>query len=117
MPHKILFALLAFGIVGELTAEFDEAAAKVYIEGIEEELVAVNYKAAEASWAYQSDLSDKNDKFNKQVQLESAEFSNKIAKELHKYSWRDFKDEDLKRKIKKLADLGDSILPLGYLKN
>ncbi|XP_055593793.1 angiotensin-converting enzyme-like isoform X2 [Uranotaenia lowii] len=64
-----------------------------------------------ASWEYESNINDVNAEYSQKVSVENAEFSKDVARELLKYDYKNFKDQDLKRKIRKLTDLGYAALP------
>lgn len=87
-----------------------ENVAKVYVDSLDNNRTIIKNQAALASWDYESDITDEHEKINKEMEIKSAAFDKTIANQLKTYQWQNFMDEDLKRKIKKLTDLGDSAL-------
>ena len=117
MLKRILFGVVVIILkTCSATIELNEDAAKLYIDSLEFNRTRMKNKAAIASWNYESFLSDENKKINKQTQIEAANFDKSIAETLMLFDWHKFTDVDLKRKIKKLSDLGDAILPIERFK-
>ena len=113
MLKSIFLLLLTISAANCLSSSnFDEKSAKKYVDGLNEELIKVMNKASEAEWNYDSDITEEHDKINKKVELETAQFQQKITENLFKYNWSDFKDENLKRMLDSLSDLGDAVLPI-----
>lgn len=94
--------------------ETTENIVRLYVNSIDVNRTIIKNQAALASWQYESDITDEHNRINEIMELKSADFDKAIANQLKTFQWQNFHDEDLKRKIKKLTDLGDSILPPGY---
>ncbi|XP_053692653.1 angiotensin-converting enzyme-like [Sabethes cyaneus] len=91
--------------------EESEQSALKYVSDLETEILARNNEATEASWAYESNITDDNLKARNEVQTRNANYFKEVARELRKYDYNSFKDEDLKRKIDMLTELGYAALP------
>uniref|UniRef100_A0A182QDG1 Angiotensin-converting enzyme n=1 Tax=Anopheles farauti TaxID=69004 RepID=A0A182QDG1_9DIPT len=78
----------------------------MYLRSIEPAILRRTYVETVASWAYESNITERTAELSMKVALDNAE----VARELRQYDFNAFKDADLKRRIKKLTDLGYAAL-------
>ncbi|XP_041779407.1 angiotensin-converting enzyme-like isoform X4 [Anopheles merus] len=108
-----LLLLLTFGAsIGATDPELErnELAAQRYVIDLEPEILARNNNATELSWAYESNITEEALKQRNEAASRNANFFKEVARELRLYDYSNFKDADLKRRIKKLTDLGYAAL-------
>ncbi|XP_053672164.1 angiotensin-converting enzyme-like [Anopheles nili] len=82
-----------------------------YLNGIENAILAHRNTASEANWAYDSNITDDNLDAKNEVATENAAFFKQISEHLSRYDYENFRNQDLKRRVKKLVGLGYSALP------
>lgn len=104
-----LLASVALAVNPDL--EDQELAGQKYVSDLEADILARNNEATEASWAYESDISEAHLKARDEIQVRNANYFKEVARELRKYDWQNFKNGDLKRMFKKMTDLGYAALP------
>jgi peptidyl-dipeptidase A len=97
-------------------ASDEETLAKKYVDDIMLKYQNMLNSLVQTDWNYESSISDETLKLKNEAQLKYASSIKEIASNLEKFNIKNFKDEDLKRKIMKLTDLGDSKLPEAKLK-
>ncbi|XP_049548319.1 angiotensin-converting enzyme-like [Anopheles darlingi] len=90
--------------------ERSELDAQRYLAELETEILTRNNNATELSWAYESNISEETLKQRNDAASRNANFFKEVARELRLYDYNSFKDADLKRRIKKLTDLGYAAL-------
>ncbi|XP_050664350.1 angiotensin-converting enzyme-like isoform X1 [Leptidea sinapis] len=104
-----VFVVAAQGRAQERAAE--ESSGREYMRKLDEIMGNAKNKLALASWDYESNITDFNEKRLLQISLEIAEEQKEYWKETMTYFWHEFEDEDLKRMFKKYSILGTSALP------
>lgn len=88
-----------------------EIEAKKYVEdNILAKLPNERFIVSEANWAYATNITDETQELKSKAEAAFAKFLKDSAVPLTNYKWNNFKDEELKRKIKKLVKLGDAFL-------
>ncbi|XP_055703500.1 angiotensin-converting enzyme-like isoform X2 [Phlebotomus papatasi] len=92
------------------TLEEEEARAEQRLREINEELDRKKNINTVASWAYASNITESNLKNMNDISVETAKYYKELAAELKGFNTKDYKNEDLKRQIKKLSKLGYSSL-------
>uniref|UniRef100_A0A182PQ22 Angiotensin-converting enzyme n=1 Tax=Anopheles epiroticus TaxID=199890 RepID=A0A182PQ22_9DIPT len=108
-----LLLLITFGaVIGATDPELErnELAAQRYVSDLEAEILVRNNNATELSWAYESNITEESLKRRNEAASRNANFFKEVARELRLYDFNSFKDADLKRRIKKLTDLGYAAL-------
>lgn len=88
-----------------------ESVAKKYMEEVLAKLSGERYVVSEANWGYATNITDETQEAKSKAELAFAQLLKDIALPLFDYDWKSFKDEDLKRKIKKMVKLGEALLP------
>jgi peptidyl-dipeptidase A len=88
-----------------------------YLNNVENEYERKTNILNVASWAYESNITDESLNKKSEIETEYAKFSKEVGLKLLEFNYQDFKDGDLKRKIKKFTDLGDALLPEEKFKN
>lgn len=90
-----------------------ETRARSYLDYLDEILSEKCYESVVADWAYETNINDENEKTKLEISLNRANFIKEVSKNITTSFriWRDFKDSNLRRKLKKLSVLGADILP------
>lgn len=90
-----------------------EAEASSYLSEMDQLSSQKCYESSLAEWAYATNINEQNEKAKLDLSLESAKLSKEIWKNVTTTfsQWRDFKDPDLLRKLKKITVLGAAALP------
>lgn len=78
---------------------------------LEPTYIIIANKDSEAAWAYGSNITDENEIRMNEISAKTAKFTKAVANKVNKYDWKNFKDEDLKRQMSKLAKRGYAALP------
>uniref|UniRef100_A0A182SJF9 Angiotensin-converting enzyme n=1 Tax=Anopheles maculatus TaxID=74869 RepID=A0A182SJF9_9DIPT len=113
--------LLANGsvVVSRTRVQYQERSVWKYLNSIESATLQRTYDETVASWDYESNITEYTADISMKVALNNAVFwkvliaalkTRKLARELRLYDFNSFKDADLKRRIKKLTDLGYAAL-------
>ncbi|XP_055597208.1 angiotensin-converting enzyme-like [Uranotaenia lowii] len=102
--------LLLTGITARPSWE-TENAARQYLDQLESEILRYRNEGSEASWAYDSNLTEENLKALNELRTRNANYFKSLAQDLSKYDFNNFKDQDLKRRFRKLTSLGYAALP------
>ncbi|XP_055848354.1 angiotensin-converting enzyme-like isoform X2 [Episyrphus balteatus] len=89
-------------------AELDAA---TYLENVNNEINNMVNIETLASWAFDSNITDANEKARNKASAERAKFMKKIAADCKKFEWQRFDDADLRRQFKMLTKLGYAALP------
>ncbi|CAO1336402.1 unnamed protein product [Diamesa serratosioi] len=76
-----------------------------------QELINEKYKISEAEWKFATNITDETNLFRMEANTVYAKYEQDIALRFKKFDISSFKNEDLKRQIKIIIDLGDSVLP------
>uniref|UniRef100_A0A182LUT3 Angiotensin-converting enzyme n=1 Tax=Anopheles culicifacies TaxID=139723 RepID=A0A182LUT3_9DIPT len=113
--HSILWCCLVLLVDGSVAARRNrvrmvERSVRAYLGSIESEILQRTYDETVASWDYESNITDYTAEISMKVALDNAVFWKEVARELRLYDFNSFKDADLKRRIKKLTDLGYAAL-------
>lgn len=91
----------------------EESQASEAVARINEQQIEESYKVSLAKWAFTSNITKENSLKQKEAIGKHAEFSVNIAMELLKYNFHSFKNQTLKRLIKKITNIGDDLLDVG----
>ncbi|XDV45023.1 hypothetical protein PO909_013201 [Leuciscus waleckii] len=94
----------------------DEMQAKKFLEEYNSTAEEVWNAYTEASWTYNTDITEANKQIMLQKNLEMANHTKIYGEEAHKFDTSDFQDESVKRTLMKLSDLERAILPEEQLK-
>ncbi|XP_063699461.1 angiotensin-converting enzyme-like [Culicoides brevitarsis] len=95
----------------DLPIDQKELEALDYMKTLNDDLNERTNKLTEASWAYASNITDHNLEVRNRMSEEHAKFLKELGIKLKEYPYKSFKDEDLKRKFKKLVKLNYALLP------
>lgn len=109
------FKLLAFFVVFTGTVNCDKTSeeeneAKKLVQEINAQQLIESNKVSEARWNYESDMTSEHEKIQKKALEKYAEFSKRTSIKLKGFDYENFHNETLKRMIKRMSDIGDSIL-------
>lgn len=94
----------------------DEMQAKKFLEEYNSTAEKVWNAYTEASWTYNTDITEANKQIMLQKNLEMANHTKIYGLEAHKFDTSDFQEESVKRTMMKLSDLERAILPEEDLK-
>lgn len=94
-----------------------EDAARIYMNQLMGELETQLNILTEASWAYDSNLTDHNLELMTNASVDYANFMKNSGLKLLEYDYQKFSDPDLRRKFKLMTKLGDTLLPEEQFKN
>lgn len=103
--------VLAVGLILFFKQSSEETRAREYLHRINDELNERKSKQAQAEWNFNSNITKYNEEQKDAASLENAKFAKQIAKEIQKFDYKSYKDEDLKRQFTKLSKLGYDALP------
>ncbi|XP_060075095.1 angiotensin-converting enzyme-like [Ylistrum balloti] len=103
---KVLVTLLALGWGGAQSGTESEGVQ--FLEDYNTKAGLVYNKNVKAAWNYYTNITDENLQIMTASNLESAEFSKDVARNITARfpNWNTFTDENVKRQFKKLVDLG-----------
>ena len=90
--------------------EDDEKEAGDLLKITNEQLIEAKYKISEAEWKFATNITDETSLLRMEANTLYAKYEQDIALNFKKFNFASFKNEDLKRQIKILIDLGDSSL-------
>ena len=89
-----------------------EAKAAAFVEDAERQLEADAIESTFASWNYESNITDHNQKISLDAAKKSGLLSKKLGKEAQAFDLTQVKSEDVRRKLKlMMRNLGTSALP------
>ena len=88
-----------------------EAKAAAFVEDAERQLEADAIESTFASWNYESNITDHNQKISLDAAKKSGLLSKKLGKEAQAFDLTQVKDKDVKRKLKLMKNLGTAALP------
>jgi len=88
-----------------------EAKATAFVEDAEKQLEADAIEATFASWNYESNITDHNQQISLAAAKKSGLLVKKLGKEAQAFDLTQVKNEDVKRKLKLMRNLGTSALP------
>lgn len=110
IPKRLLSIFVAF--YRKSTNDL-ESEAHSYLVELDQLSSQKCYESSVAEWAYATDINDENEKVKLELSLDSAKFSKEISQNVTATFplWREFKDPDLVRKLKKITILGAARLP------
>ena len=94
--------------------KFDfETEARSYLAYVDDLSSQKCYESSVAEWAYATDINTENAEAKLKISLENGKLTKEIWRNVTSTfrNWRDFKDADLYRKIKKITVLGAAALP------
>ncbi|KAI1887172.1 hypothetical protein AGOR_G00203390 [Albula goreensis] len=94
----------------------DEVQAKQFLSEFNSTAEKVWNAYTEASWAYNTDITEENKQIMLQKNLEMSNHTNTYGLEARKYDPTDFQDPEVKRILKKLSDIERAGLPEEELK-
>jgi peptidyl-dipeptidase A len=112
-----LSIFIAIWLANSVNCDDQEKLAVSYLNDIEKEYLKQINAVVVAEWAYDSNLTDENLDTMTKFEIDFANFAKDVGLKLLKFDYKNFKDEDLKRKIKMFTDLGDALLPEEKFKN
>lgn len=90
--------------------EDDEKEAADLLKITNDELVEAKYKISEAEWKFATNINDETSLRRMEANTLYAKYEQDNALKFKKFDITSFKNEDLKRQIKKIINLGDSYL-------
>lgn len=95
------------------TSGDEETRALVYLNELDRKLSEKCFQAVEASWNYNTDINNINQEKQLSASLEYSKYSKELLNNLTNEfgSWKQYQDEDLKRRFSKTVILGASALP------
>ncbi|KAM9832332.1 angiotensin-converting enzyme [Neosynchiropus ocellatus] len=99
------------GYPGDIDKNTDELHAKEFLSEYNTTAEEVWYNYTEASWAYNTDINENNQKEMLKKSLEMSEHTLKYGLMARKYDTADFQDDAVKRIVKKLSDIDTAALP------
>lgn len=92
-----------------------ESKARSYLEALDDVTSQICYETIIADWNFETNMNSENERIQVEKNLEQARINKEIYKNLTNnplfHQWKNFKDPDLLRKVKKLTDLGVTSLP------
>jgi len=88
-----------------------EAKASAFVEDAEKQLEADAIEATFASWNYESNITDHNQQISLAASKKSGLLTKKLGKEAQAFDLTQVKNEDVRRKLKLMKNLGTSALP------
>nr|XP_033774941.1 angiotensin-converting enzyme [Geotrypetes seraphini] len=94
----------------------DEAQAVTLLEEYNSTAEVVWNDYVEASWAYNTDITDHNKKIMLDKNLKMSNHTLQYGMKARQYDYTDFQDPEIKRLLMKLSDIGRSALPENELK-
>ncbi|KAL5281727.1 hypothetical protein ACFFRR_005209 [Megaselia abdita] len=104
-------SLLAVALSRNIDIEDSELEAAEFVRELDHELNTIVNKDTEAGWAYASNITDANELLKNEASAETGKFIKEVSEKVNKYDWVNFKDQDLKRQMSKLAKQGYAALP------
>lgn len=108
----VIFVILVLGVnCDENDLEVQEESARKFVDDYMSKLDDEKFIAGEANWKFSTNITDETLAGKSKAELDYAKFVKEKGLKLLKYDFKNFKDEDLKRKIKKLTNLGTALLP------
>lgn len=90
--------------------EVSESMARNFLNELENDILEINYNTTLQSWNYETNITDDTLDMRNDAVDDQSRFLKEVARELRLYDFNSFKDADLKRRIKKLTDLGYAAL-------
>ena len=87
-----------------------EAKASAFVENAERQLEADTIEATFAQWNYDSNITDHNQKISLAASQKSGLLTKKLGKEAQAFDLTQVKNEDLRRKLKLMKNLGITAL-------
>lgn len=113
MKHlKVLICFLAtfIAVIKCSSVEQDEKEASKLVQELNGKQLVEGNKMSEASWNYESNMTQANEDRKMEVQKAFAEFVKNNAIKLLQFQFNDFQNATLKRMMKSLTNIGDAIL-------
>lgn len=113
MKHQeILFCFLVASVsfINCASIEEEEIKASKLMQELNAKHIIEANKMATANWNYESNMTQANEDVKIEVQKANAEFAKNNALKLLSFRIDDFKNETLKRMVKKIINIGDAIL-------
>ncbi|CAH1773416.1 unnamed protein product [Owenia fusiformis] len=89
----------------------DENEAWAFVNRVNDESQEVYFKSIQASWNYNTNLTDHNSQLSVEAKLVEAAFEKEVAANASRFNWTAFQNETLKRIFKKASDIGSASLP------
>ncbi|XP_041371786.1 uncharacterized protein LOC121385251 [Gigantopelta aegis] len=86
----------------------DLGQAEEFLADYERQAMAVYYRSSEASWAYETNMTDHNSDAMIEENLKESKFSKVVARNASMFNWKKFEDKLLIRKFETLSSLGTS---------
>ncbi|XP_067685542.1 uncharacterized protein [Haliotis asinina] len=88
----------------------DEESARQLMQEYDKKAMEVLYRSAEASWTYNTNITDYNSQLVVNESLKETEFSQKMTRKVNMYDWEHFQDEVLRREFNLSSVSGPSAL-------
>lgn len=99
------------GYPEDIDKDADEEKAKAFIAEYNNTAEVVWNAYAEASWDYNTNITDHNKQLMLNKNLEMSKHTLEYGKKAREFDYTDFQDEEVKRVLKKLSDIERSALP------
>ncbi|XP_051894867.1 angiotensin-converting enzyme isoform X2 [Pristis pectinata] len=99
--------------IGKIT---DENKAKIFVNEYNTVSEKVLYNYTEASWTYNTNITEHNNKIVLEQSLQLSNHALKYGLKAREFDYTDFQNQEIKRILKKLSDIGQSALPEAEVK-
>ncbi|CAD5115774.1 DgyrCDS4720 [Dimorphilus gyrociliatus] len=86
-------------------------AAKIWLEEYNTEAEKVRPEAQEASWTWNTNITDYNNRLKLEAEKKKSEFDKRSYNQTLNWDWKNFTEINAKRQFYKIADIGESVLP------
>ncbi|KAH3705131.1 angiotensin-converting enzyme-like [Dreissena polymorpha] len=83
---------------------------KQWLQQYEQQASDQLYREAEAEWTYNTNITEHNAELQDEAHEAGARFKKDVAERVSKFRFKEYKDEALKRRLSKMADIGPSAL-------
>ncbi|XP_053409042.1 angiotensin-converting enzyme-like isoform X1 [Mercenaria mercenaria] len=83
---------------------------KDWLQQFEKEASDNYFMQNEAEWAYNTNITDETAEKVSQVSIGIADYEKRVAQNVSMYDWKEYKDDQLKRRLRKMSDIGTSAL-------
>lgn len=83
---------------------------KDWLKQYEKEASEKYYEEQEAEWAYNTNITDETTKRKDAATVQVASYEKLVAKNVSTYDWKNYKDEQLSRRMRIMSDIGTSAL-------
>ncbi|XP_072105103.1 angiotensin-converting enzyme isoform X2 [Mobula birostris] len=94
----------------------DENQANAFIDEYNTEAEKVWYESSEASWTYNTNITEHNNKIMLEKSLILSNHTRKYGEKARQFDYTDFQNEETKRILKKMSDIKEAALPEAEVK-